>query len=149
MTANKWITGHQDNGTSMWSGISYQARIGGDGMDCFIDRTNDNNVFGSTQNGGFQRSTNGGTSWSGATTGLSGTAPWVTVWKQDPQIATRLYAARQDLFVSNNLAVGWSSLTALPATGNIIEFAIAPSNSQIIYVLKSTGIYKTTDAAGP
>lgn len=146
MTANKWITGHQDNGTSIWSGTSYQARIGGDGMDCFIDRTNDLNVFGSTQNGGFQRSTNGGSSWTGATTGLSGTAPWVTVWKQDPQVANTLYAGRQNLFVSTNLAAGWSSLTALPATGNIIEFAIAPSNNQVIYVLKSNGIYKTTNA---
>lgn len=145
MTANKWITGHQDNGTSMWNGVTYQARIGGDGMDCFIDRTNDLNVFGSTQNGGFQRSTNGGNSWQGATTGLSGTAPWVTVWKQDPQVATRLYCGRQNMFVSNNLAAGWSSLTALPATGNIIEFAIAPSNNQVIYVLKSNGIYKTID----
>ena len=146
MTANKWITGHQDNGTSIWSGATYQAGIGGDGMDCFIDRTSDNNIFGSTQNGGFRRSTNGGASWAGATTGLSGTAPWVTVWKQDPQNATRLYAGRQNMFVSNNLAVGWSSLTALPATGNITEFAIAPSNNQIIYVLKSNGIYKTTNA---
>lgn len=146
MTANKWITGHQDNGTSMWSGTTYQARIGGDGMDCFIDRTTDLNVFGSTQNGGFQRSVNGGANWTGATSGLSGTAPWVTVWKQDPQVASRLYAGRQNMFVSNNLAVGWSSLTAMPGSGNIIEFAIAPSNSQVIYVLKSNAIYKTLDA---
>lgn len=146
MTANRWITGHQDNGTSIWTGINYNAELGGDGMDCFIDRTNDNNVFGSSQNGGFQRSTNAGASWQGATTGLSGTAPWVTVWKQDPQVATRLYAGRQNMFVSNNLAAGWSSLTALPASGSIIEFAIAPSNNQVIYVLKSGGIYKTTNA---
>lgn len=145
LTANKWITGHQDNGTSTWNGTTYQARIGGDGMDCFYDRTNDNNVFGSTQNGGFQRSSNGGTNWTGATSGLSGTAPWVTVWKQDPQVSSRLYCGRQNLFVSNNLAVSWSSLTALPATGSIIEFAIAPSNNQVIYVLKSNGIYKTTN----
>jgi len=146
MTANKWITGHQDNGTSTWSGTTYQARIGGDGMDCFFDRTSDLNVFGSTQNGGFQRSTNGGTSWTGAQSGLSGTAPWVTIWKQDPQVSNRLYAGRQNLFVSNNLAVGWSSLTALPASGAIKEFAIAPSNNQIIYVLKSNAVFKTTNA---
>jgi hypothetical protein len=146
MTGNKWITGHQDNGTSTWNGTSYQARIGGDGMDCFIDRTNDNNVFGSTQNGGFQRSTTGGTSWSGATTGLTGTAPWLTIWKQDPVSSTRVYAGRQDLFVSNNLAANWSTLTPLPASGGIVEFAIAPSNNNVIYVLKSGGIYKTTNA---
>jgi len=146
LTSNFWMTGHQDNGSSSWNGTTYTARLGGDGMDCFIDRTNDNNMFGEYQNGSFQRSTNGGLSWTGATTGMSGTAPWVTIWKQDPQVATRLYAGRQNMFVSNNLAVGWSSLTALPATGSVREFAIAPSNNQVIYVLKSAGIYKTTNA---
>lgn len=145
LTANKWITGHQDNGTAIWNGFSYNAALGGDGMDCFYDRTNDQNVFGEYQNGGMQRSTNGGTSWSGASTGITGTAPWVTIWKQDPSVSTRLYCGWDNLFVSNNLAVGWSSLTALPTTGGIREFAIAPSNNQVIYVLKSNGVFKTTN----
>lgn len=144
-TINKWISGHQDNGTSVWTGSSYNAALGGDGMDCFIDRTNDNNVFGEYQNGSLQRSTNGGASWTSATSGLSGTSPWVTIWKQDPQSATTLYVGRTDLFKSTNLAVSWTTLTPLPASGTIREFAIAPSNNQIIYVLKSAGIYKTTD----
>jgi hypothetical protein len=143
LAANRWITGHQDNGTSIWNGIAYQATLGGDGMDCFFDRTNNSNVFGEYQNGGMQRSTNGGNSWSGAASGMTGTAPWLTIWKQDPVTATRLYCGWDNLFVSNNLAVSWSSLTALPATGGIREFAIASSNNQIIYVLKSAGIYKS------
>lgn len=144
-TANTWITGHQDNGTSSWNGTTYTARLGGDGMDCFIDRTNNNNMFGEYQNGSFQRSTNGGLSWTGATTGMSGATNWVTIWKQDPTVSTRLYAGRQNMFVSNNLAVSWSSLTALPATGAVIEFAIAPSNNQVLYVIKSNNIFKTTN----
>jgi hypothetical protein len=148
LTANKWISGHQDNGTSIWTGTSYNAELGGDGMDCFFDRTNDNNVFGEYQNGSLQRSTNAGLNWSAATTGLSGTSPWVTIWKQDPVAANVLYVGRTDLFKSTNLAVSWSTLTPIPAAGTIREFAIAPSNNQIIYVLKSNGIYKTTDGGG-
>ncbi|HQQ92942.1 MAG TPA: T9SS type A sorting domain-containing protein [Bacteroidia bacterium] len=144
-TANKWISGHQDNGTSIWTGSSYNAALGGDGMDCFIDRNSDLNVFGEYQNGAIQRSTNGGTSWTNATTGLSGTAPWVTIWKQDPQSASTIYVGYTDLFRSNNLAVTWSTLTPIPGAGTIREFAIAPSNNQIIYVLKSSGIFKTLD----
>lgn len=143
LTANKWISGHQDNGTSIWTGTSYNAELGGDGMDCFFDRTNDNNVFGEYQNGSLQRSTNGGISWSSATSGLTGTSPWVTIWKQDPVAATTIYVGRTDLFKSTNLAVSWSTLTAIPASGTIREFAIAPSNNQVIYVLKSSGIFKT------
>ncbi|MEI8136145.1 MAG: T9SS type A sorting domain-containing protein, partial [Bacteroidota bacterium] len=145
LTPNLWITGHQDNGTSTWDGTTYQARLGGDGMDCFIDRTNDLNMFGEYYNGALRRSVNGGASWSTCTTGMTGTAPWVTAWKQDPQAATTLYCGYTDLFKSTNSATSWTVLTAIPGTGTIREFAIAPSNNQIIYVLKSSGIFKTTD----
>lgn len=146
LTPNKWITGHQDNGTSIWNGSTYSAALGGDGMDCFYDRTNNNNVFGEYQNGGMQRSTNGGISWSSATSGLSGTAPWLTVWKQATQQSSNvLYCGLQNLFVSTNLAASWGTLAPFTATTAIREFAIAPSNSLVIYVLKSSGIYKTTN----
>ncbi|MBL7921340.1 MAG: T9SS type A sorting domain-containing protein [Bacteroidia bacterium] len=145
LTANKWITGHQDNGTSIWNGTTYNAALGGDGMDCFIDRTNDNNMFGEYYNGALRKSTNGGTSWSTCTTGMTGTAPWVTPWKQDPQVAATLYCGYTNLFKSVNSAGSWTQLTALPISGTVKEFAIAPSNNQVIYVLKNSGICKTTD----
>jgi len=41
---NAWnrYSGHQDNGTNVKVGSSYWQGIGGDGMDCFIDKTNNN-----------------------------------------------------------------------------------------------------------
>ncbi|MGE0566372.1 MAG: T9SS type A sorting domain-containing protein [Bacteroidia bacterium] len=145
LTANLWITGHQDNGTSTWNGTTYQARMGGDGMDCFIDRTNNNNMFAEYYNGAFRKSTNGGVSWSACTSGMSGSAPWVTIWKQDPVVASRLYAGRQNMFVSNNQAGSWSQIGTLPVSGSIREFAIAPSNNQVLYVIKTNAIMKTTN----
>ena len=149
ISPNKWIIGRQDNGTSVWNGTTNNSVIGGDGMDCFFDRTTDQNIFGETQNGGLRRSTNGGASWSSVTSGLSSPSgfPWVTIWKQDPTVGQRLYCGLQELFVSNNLATSWAAVTAtIPASGNIIEFAIAPSNNQVIYVLKSSGVFKTINA---
>ncbi|MCE3225950.1 MAG: hypothetical protein K0S32_501 [Bacteroidetes bacterium] len=143
LTANKWITGHQDNGTSIWNGTTYNATMGGDGMDCFIDRTNDNNMFAEYYDGSFRKSTNGGGSWSNCTTGMTGTAPWVAIWKQDPVTPTTLYAGYTNLFKSTNSAGSWTVQGTVGGTGTIIEFAIAPSNNQVIYVLKSSGIYKT------
>lgn len=145
LTANLWISGHQDNGTSTWNGTTYQARLGGDGMDCFIDRTNNNNMFGEYYNGSFQRTTNGGTSWSSITTTLGGSAPWVTPWKQDPQNATTIYAGKQNMIVSTNLGTTWTALTTFPVSGSVVEFAIAPSNNQVIYVVKSGAVLKTTN----
>jgi hypothetical protein len=145
---NKWITGHQDNGSNIYNGTTYAASYPGDGMDCFIDRTNDNNMFASTPNGGYVRSTNGGASWTGATSGLTGGTYWVSPWKQDPVTATTLYGSRLTLWKSTNLGVSWTTLAAIPGTAGqaVIEFAIAPSNNQVIYVIHgSTGIYKTTN----
>ena len=147
LTANRWISGHQDNGTGLYTGTTYQASYAGDGMDCFIDRTNDMNLFASTPNGNFVRSTNGGASYSGATSGMSGTGGWVSPWKQDPVIATRLYAGRSQMFVSNNTGGGWAQAGTTGGSGTIVEFAIAPSNNQVIYVIQgnSTTLRKTTN----
>ncbi|MDI1354978.1 MAG: T9SS type A sorting domain-containing protein [bacterium] len=145
LSPNKWITGHQDNGSNIYNGVTYQASYAGDGMDCFIDRTNDNNLFASTPNGGLVRSTNGGGSYSSATSGLSGTTNWVTPWKQDPQVATRLYVGLSQVFVSNNLGATWTQTGTTGASGTIVEFAIAPSNNQVIYIIQGTSVRKTTN----
>ncbi len=146
VTANKCITGHQDNGSNIWNGASYNASLGGDGMDCFIDRTNDNNMFAEQYNGQLKKSTNGGGSWGSCTSGLSGSANWVTPWKQDPQTANTIYVGLSTLWKSTNLGTSWTTMAALPVTtGAIIEFAVAPNNNQVIYVLKSSGIFKTTN----
>lgn len=145
LTANKWVSGHQDNGSGIFTNGTYQASYAGDGMDCFIDRTNDQNIFVSNPNGSFSRSTNGGASYSSANSGMTGTGAWVTPWKQDPVTASRLYAGRSQLFVSNNLGASWSQAGTTGGSGTIIEFAIAPSNNQVIYVLQGTSIRKTTN----
>ncbi len=149
LTANFWLTGHQDNGTSWWNGTTYQARMGGDGMDCWIDRTNNNNMFASYYSGQFQRSTNGGASWGSATTGQSGTGNWVSPWKQDPQTASACWAGRQQMFRSTNNGANWTATTgSMTGTSTIIEFAVAPSNNQIVYVIKGAAVWKTINQGG-
>ncbi len=145
LTPNVWITGHQDNGSNIKNGANYIASLSGDGMDCFIDRTNDNTMFAEQYNGSFNRSTNGGANWTAITTGLTGTGDWVTPWKQDPIAANVLYAGRNTMFKSTNLGTSWTQLGNTGGGGSIIEFAIAPSNNQVIYVLHPTAIRKTVD----
>jgi hypothetical protein len=140
-----WITGHQDNGSNIYSAGNYMAKMAGDGMDCFIDRTNNSNVFASYYYAGFQRSTDGGSNWTSATSGLSGGSNWVSPWKQDPWIASRLYAGLANLYVSNNLGANWSSLSAPGGSGYIVEFAVAPSNNQVIYIIKGNTVRKTVN----
>jgi len=143
LSPNLWITGHQDNGTNIHNSGVYSAAIGGDGMDCFIDRTNNNTMFGSLYYGDFRRSTNGGTTWGTITNGLTGTAPWVTAWKQDPVTASVLYAGYTQMFKSTNQGNTWTQIGNISGSGTIVEFAVAKSNPQVIYVIRGVNIFKT------
>lgn len=148
ISANRWVTGHQDNGSAIFSGTSYSAVYGGDGLDCFIDRTSDNNVFVSYVYGDFKKSTNGGASAVTCTNGMGGKkGDWLSPWKQDPVTSQRLYAGYVDMYISNNLAGSWTSI-GNPGGGSdkfVTEFAISKSNNKVLYVLKSTGVFKTTN----
>lgn len=143
--AGTLITGHQDNGTNVKSGSNYFEGLGGDGMDCFIDRTNANVMFGELYYGDFHRSTNGGTSWSTITNGLTGTGGWVTPWVQDPVNPNLLYAGYDQLFKSTNQGSNWSP-TSTTMTGMLTDIAVAPSNNQYIYVTTGVGLLRSTDA---
>ncbi|MDX2173592.1 MAG: T9SS type A sorting domain-containing protein [Bacteroidota bacterium] len=145
LTANKWITGHQDNGTNIRSGATYSASLSGDGMDCFIDRTNDNVMYAEQYNGSLNRSLNGGLSWSSIVSGLTGTGDWVTPWKQDPFVANTIYVGYNTMFKSTNQGTNWTSMGNTGGGGSIVEFAIAPSNNQVIYVLHPGSVRKTTN----
>ncbi len=144
---NLWLTGHQDNGTNLKNGATYARTLGGDGMDCFIDRTNNSVMYGSYQVGGLNRSTNGGANWNSITSGLTGNAPWVTPWYQDPTAANTIYCGRSDLWKSTNQGTNWTMLTALPSSTHtgVVDFKVAPSSNQTIYLLRPNAAYLTTD----
>ena len=142
---NFWLTGHQDNGTNLKNGATYARTLGGDGMDCFIDRTNNNVMYAEYYNGTHNRSTNGGGTWTGITSGLTGNAPWVTSWYQDPTVANTIYCGRSNIWKSTNQGTTWAMLTALPGSGTVVDFKVAPSSNQTIYVVRSNAVYVTTN----
>ena len=84
-TVDHAINGYQDNGTALNTGTQFTTEIGGDGMECIIDPTNDNLVYGSLYYGDIRRSTNGGTTFSGSiTNSINENSGWVTPYKLDP-----------------------------------------------------------------
>lgn len=137
------LQGWQDNGTNRFNGSSWSHVLGGDGMLCFIDRTNDNNMWASTQNGGLVRSTNGGATWQGATNGINETGPWVTSWLQDPVTPTTLYSGFVNVWRSTNSGGNWTKISTFSNTGTVITLAVSPANNQVIWVSKPDGLYRT------
>jgi hypothetical protein len=144
------ITGHQDNGANRLSGGVWTQVYGGDGMDCFIDRTSNTIFFESYVYGQHRRSTNSGGAWTQIYTTMpngQGNAAWLSPLHQDPTTATTFYAGgRVNLYRSTNVTVAggnFASVGTPPGNGFINEFDIAPSNNQVIYALKDDTISKS------
>ena len=141
--ASIMVTGHQDNGTNSFNGTTWKRWYGGDGMDCFVDRTNNNVFYGSYVYGKYYKSTNGGATTTDIVSGIpanTGNEEWLCAWHQDPVTAATIYAGgRTDLYKTTTSGSSWSVVGTPSGTGNVIEFAIAPSNNQIIYAIKGNG----------
>ena len=143
---NEMIIGLQDNGTHLYSAGSWvmDGVIGGDGMECFIDPTNSNVQFGELNDGEIKRTTDHWSSYSSITSGLSGSAPWVTPFIMDPNDNNTLYVGYQDVFKSTNQGTNWTQLSSWSGS-TIRSIAIAPSNSNYIYTATQTILYRTTN----
>jgi photosystem II stability/assembly factor-like uncharacterized protein len=143
--ANLIISGHQDNGTNLTSDlVNWKQIFGGDGMIAFIDRTDDNIMYGSTQNGGLFKSTNGGTNSSIFITGFAG-GYWVTPYIQDPVTANIVYAGGDKVYKST-AGAAWTAISPVDANFTSIRWIdIARNNNQIIYALTASTLYKTVN----
>lgn len=145
-TPGKFITGWQDNGTN-FSSSPWAQVMGGDGMDCFIDWSNNNNFYDETGEGGLNKSTNAGANWKSCTNGINESGPWVTVWLQDPQTSTTLYAGFKNVWKSTNSAGNWSKISTW-GSRSITAIAVDSSNPNYIYASQSNQIELTTNGGG-
>lgn len=143
--ANYLISGHQDNGTNLLNGTSWAQIYGGDGADCFVDWSNNSNLVASYVNGDFQRSSNGGSSWTGISSGITGNAAWVAPIIQDPNVSTTYYCGYQQVFKSLNKGTTWTQMGTISGSSTILRLAAAKSNSLVLYASTATALYKTTN----
>ena len=153
-TDTKVIAGLQDNGTKLRSTTgTWSDEIGGDGMDCAIDPSNGNIMYGELYYGDIYRSTNGGSGWSAIAPdiGFEG-AGWVTPFALAPSAPATIYIGYENLYKSTNNGTSWTKMTNGVTGGYIINnIAIAPSDANVVYFssdqyLNSGGnLYKTTD----
>ena len=141
--SNIIVTGHQDNGTNLSNGSSWSSIYGGDGADCFIDWNNNNTIIASYINGDFQRSNNGGLSWTNIINGLTGSGAWIAPIVQHPQIQNTYYCGYQHVFKSTNKGSNWTQLGSIGS--QLDEIKISPSNPNVIYATSTSGVWKTSN----
>lgn len=140
--------GSQDNGTSFYTvNEGWRDWLGADGMETFIDKSNSNIMYGTTQFGQLYRSSNGGASFVGLNEPGTGEGNWVTPFEQDPIQNNTVYVAYNTIFKSTNSGVSWSAISQNFGS-NLDHLKIAPTDSNIMYASRSNQLFKTTTGAG-
>jgi len=123
--ANAYLGGTQDNGSwrsfvNASSSQSWLSASGGDGFEAVWNKQNDQKMLVTSQWNWFQRSINGGQSWTNAASGITDTgsselgAQFLTVVEQDPTNSDRLFTVgKSGVWKSIDFAESWR-LTAVP-----------------------------------
>lgn len=153
--------GTQDDGTLRtatgalddWSDI-----YGGDGFYCLVDPTNSNVLYAESQYGYFGKSTNGGGSFSGATSGINSgdRTNWSTPVVMDPSDHQRLYYGTYRVYRSTNAAGSWTAISGDLTDGNhgggfgtITTLAVAPGDPDLILAGTDDGrVWLTANGGG-
>ena len=148
--ANITLTGHQDNGTNRLSGTSWSQVLGGDGMECIVDFTNANIMYGEVYYGDIYKSTNGGANFTNIVstggTGVDANGDWVTPYIMCPQKNTTLLVGKDQVFRSRDGGGSWAQVgTVSGGSGSIIALAYGPADSTHIYAAKSDKFYASTN----
>jgi hypothetical protein len=136
--------------------------IGGDGFEVHVDPRSTQVIYAESQFGALRRSTNGGTSFASATSGLTGRLGWKTPLAIDPAstgtgLTSTIYLGSNLLFRSTNSAGSWSAISGDLTNGNqgvggvvfgtITTVAVAASNRNTIYIGTDDGnVWVTRDA---
>ncbi|NOX85320.1 MAG: hypothetical protein GXO86_05055 [Chlorobi bacterium] len=147
LTSDNVIAGLQDNGTKSLLSGTWTDVIGGDGMECIIDYTDDNTQYGELYYAGMRRTTDGWVTSTSITSGLTGYAAWVTPYVIDPNTHTTLFVGLDEIWKSTNQGTSWTKITAF-GTGptTFRSLAVAPSSSDTIYAATLSTIYASYDA---
>ncbi|MFN0112869.1 MAG: Ig-like domain-containing protein [Blastocatellia bacterium] len=143
-----YLGGTQDNGTPRGNDTDgpnkWQQIFLADGGYSAVDTANTNTVYVSTQNAGFQKSTDAGATFSSTTFGLAGNVAFITPMTQDPSDPNRFYTGGSQLFRSNKMTF-WTNLGTL--SGTLSALAVAPTDANYMLIGSSNGsIIRTTRA---
>lgn len=148
-TVDLVINGYQDNGTAISRGMDFTTEIGGDGMECIVDPNNDNFMYGALYYGDIRRSINSGLTFTPIANAIGEQGGWVTPYKLDPNNSNTMFAGFDNVWRNDNVQGGtaWTQISNFTNTNDIRDIAIAPSNSNIVYISKYDNSFRRSTNA--
>lgn len=143
------IAGAQDNSTLVVDGMSSSHVIGGDGMECAIDPSNPNIMYGSVYYGTFYRTMNRGSNWTtisnaGARGENGGWVAPLVVYKKSPNT---ILAGYRNVWKSTNNGTSWTRLSNFSVSSNstLRSVAVSPNDDRYIYAAFNQSMFGTTN----
>lgn len=140
------LAGLQDNGSIGYELGSWEQLTQGDGMVCHIDPTDANYLYTSYSFGVIYRITLSPPTFTTISENLPGgqqDGKWVTPYQLDPNDPSVIFACYEGVYRSNDRGDSWS-LLATPVPGVKINYlAIAPSNSNTLYIGYQDAVYRS------
>ena len=139
------LAGAQDNGTDRFAGGVWKKVYGADGMECLVDRTNDQIMYVSWQYGNVLKSTNGGNTFNDIT---PSSGDWTTPLIQDPVASNTIIGGWEDVYRSTNGGNNWTTISNGQFSGMVIALAMTEANNNYIYAASLESIYRTNNTGG-
>jgi len=151
------LTGLQDNGTMQIKNNNWTEVVRGDGMECIIDYTNENIVYGECQYGSIVKSTDGFNNNStiivnSDSTGVDTSGAWITPYIMNPINHNTLLVGKKQVYRSRNGGTSWSQIGTIPPPptsqswdNEIQALAYAPSDSNYIYAATFFRLFVSTN----
>jgi photosystem II stability/assembly factor-like uncharacterized protein len=140
----EYVGGTQDNGT--WkspansiasSSTNYLFNIGGDGFEVIWHNLDDKKIIGGSQGNAFRRSIDGGSTWTTARTGLSGTHPFISKLANSRDNPERIYTLSSDgVFWSANFGETWNRTSITSNWGSatsLMDVEVSRANANIVW----------------
>jgi hypothetical protein len=158
------VGGSQDNGTEIFNGpLGWTQTRGGDGGFVAIDPSQPATIYhtynwtpSTSQTDVFERSDDGGATWTSKTTGLTLTDPssFYPPYEIDPSSSSRIVLATNKVYVTTNRADNWSAISPVLSSNTNTYYqettalAIAPTNGNVIFTATADGHVFTTSNDG-
>lgn len=143
------ITGLQDNGSKLRSATGWRNVNGADGTDCAIDPFDYRIQYASSQSGNMFRTLDRWATSNYIKPQAAGAGAWVTPYVLDPQQPNIIYAGFSEVWKSVDRGSTWNKVSSISAVSKIKSIAVAPSNSDIVYVAEQGRMWRTLTGGEP
>jgi len=143
---NRLVAGAQDNGTEMLTNNTWDAIMGGDGMECKIDYYDDDIIYAEYQYGGIRKTYDGGNNWNNIKP-VSYEGGWNTPYEMHSNNNNLIVIGYEEVYRSETGGAIWDSISYNVSGGQALRsIALAPSDEDYVYAATYSRIKVTKDA---